>query len=134
VFALPKIIAGSPVAPTSYWFQPGTVTKAIRLNGINVASYALSIVAGGASANLNESQNIKTARVRLSGTSQTGPIEEAGDFLFSRNSIQQISSTTNCAAGNVGGKLCLLWQSYYNFVVLNNTAQTLDVVVTVEWM
>lgn len=128
------IVGGCPIAPCSHWFRTGASARLMREWGIFKTKYNGSLtvgatrdlVLGGSAAN-------KTAQVFVSAYSVTGPTEAMAMFHVTGSSAALISGTANTSVGNVGGKLCLLWNSISSVQVLNNLAQTVSIVIREYW-
>lgn len=135
VWSLP-FAASTPHPETIHYIRPDLhAIRSVKVGGIHTYFYK-GTVASGAFLNLpllTVGNGLKTSNWRASGYSATGPIEEGGSGFATAASIKLLANSANFAGTNVGGKLCMFFNSSGNpMVLLNNTAQSLFCLVGIE--
>lgn len=134
IFAMPKRNAGAPLPPTAYFCNPATGVRGLLIGTGNKYTYSALVAAGGGVLSLPATHpgfGFKAGILTIAGYAAVGPISEGGVILLTPAGAFQLSGTANFSPVNAAGKLCTIAGA--PTVVINNTAQPLNVVVSVEW-
>lgn len=134
IIAMPKRNANAPLPPTAYFCNPATGVRGLLVGKGNKYTYAGLIPNGGGTLSLPATHpgfGFKAGILTIAGYSATGPISEGGVVLLTPAGATKLSGSPNFAEVNTGGKLCTIAGA--PTVIINNTAQPLNVVVSVEW-
>lgn len=121
--------AGLPLPPTSSYVTGSKVDNGARVNDVVGDRMRGQLTSGGnIPLKLRVTGTLKAAIVKIA-VSGAGPVIEGGTWIVTANGVALAGNTPNCAIGNVGAKLCILWTSIASIVVINNLGVAVDYVI-----
>ncbi len=71
--------------------------------------------------------------LHLAAYSSSGPVNEGGVFMVSKETVKLISGTTNVVTGKQSNKLCVVYNNSNKLQLVNNLPVSLGYVLTIDW-
>lgn len=123
----------APLKPNCFWFRTAAGAPIVFRNGVATHKAIVQALGVGAQFQLTMS-SVKTARLRVSAYSATGPVRACGSFhIDATGSTVETDAHANLAAVNTGAKLCTIWSNPSLITLINNLAQPVKLLIEEEW-